>query len=187
MKKINLLNLLKLSSLLMIAPISLVSCDSSNEDPITEVEQTEQFLSNRVLLLDDGSGFSSILSAIFFGDGGVSYNGSSFLVGTSGTSTYSQTGNLGILQLDDDTLGIVTISLTFDDISTSFDEIGQYEATSSTITETGTFQLSATIDPFSDEEIASFEEQYIGLTEDEAFELAEADGQFQGIRVKVLK
>lgn len=190
-KKINLFNLLKLSSLLTIAAISLVSCDNDNEAPITEVEETEQFLSGRSLLFgaSDSSSIrpeepdSLIFNVIFFDEGGASYDGSSTLNTTSGTSTYNQTGNLGILQLDDDTLGIVTISLTFDENNAN-GGTGLYEATSSTTTENGAFQLSQVLDSFSEQEILSLQEQYIGLTEAEAFELAEDDVRLQGFRVR---
>jgi len=185
MKKINLFNLLKLSSLLTIVAISLVSCDNDNEAPITEVDETEEFLSGRFLSLGDEltEPNSLILNFLVFDIGGTSYFGQNSLTTTSGTSTYTQTGDLGILQLDDDTLGIVTISLTFNENNLSGGR-GLYEATSSTVTENGTFQLSSDLSSFSEEEILSLEEEYIGLTEAEAFELAEDDVRLQGFRVR---
>ena len=44
--------------------------------------------------------------------------------------------------------------------------------------------MSQVLDSFSEQEILSLQEQYIGLTEAEAFELAEDDVRLQGFRVR---
>jgi len=95
---------------------------------------------------------TSILNGILFNDGGQSYIGLNPIFTTT----------------DDQTIGAVTITLTFDTTLA-----GQYEAVSITSTETGTFTLSENQNPFSEGEITTLEEQFIGLTEEEAFDLAE--------------